>query len=175
MKHIWTAKKITKFFPHGSIKKKDIISISYPNPGFHVLCCQKVCFELIHKNAGILRSILRSSGCSRDLLFYFLFSNSKNLFHRTNLAIFRRSSVAILLSSHCSNLVDNASSPSACGILEYKPTTSAVTNIVFGNLPSLFSFFIKLLVFFIYDSADCIKISDDNPEIQKHFVRVYHS
>ena len=56
---------------------------------------------------------------------------SKKLFLRTNLAICRRSSVAIFLSSRSSNLADNASSPSVCGILRYKPTTSVVTNIPF--------------------------------------------
>ena len=72
-------------------------------------------------------------------------SNSKKLFFRTNLAICRRSSVAILLSSRSFNLANNASSPSACGILGYKPTTSVVTNIAFsGNLPRSFSFLKKI-------------------------------
>ena len=57
-------------------------------------------------------------------------SNSKKLFFKTNLSIFRRSSVEILLSSRSSNLADNAFSASACEILGYKPA-SVVTNIAF--------------------------------------------
>ena len=75
-------------------------------------------------------------------------SNSKKLFFKTNLAIFRRSSVEILVSSRSSNLANNASSASAYEILGYKPT-SVVTNIAFsGNLPRSFSFLQKLLVSF---------------------------
>ena len=84
-------------------------------------------------------------------------SNSTKLFFRANLAICRRSSVAILLSCRSSNLVDNVSSPSACEILGYKPATSVVTNVAFsGNLPKSFSFLKKSLVSFMYDLADCI-------------------
>ena len=68
-------------------------------------------------------------------------SNSKKLFFRTNLAIYRGSYVAILLSCRPSKLADNAFRPPACRILEHKPTTSVVTNIAFsGNLPSSFNF-----------------------------------
>ena len=84
-------------------------------------------------------------------------SNSKNLFFRTNLAVPRRFSVAILLSSRSSYLADNASSPSSCGILGYKPATSVVTKIVFsGKLPRWFSFLKKSLLSFMCDSADYI-------------------
>ena len=91
-------------------------------------------------------------------IYCFMFeSNSKNLFFRTNLGISRRSSVAILLSSRSSNLADNASSLSTCGILGYKPTTYGVTSIAFsGNLPRSFSFLKKFLVSFMYYLADCI-------------------
>ena len=93
-------------------------------------------------------------------------SSSKKLFFRTNLAICRIPSVAILSSSGSSNLPDNASSPYACEILGYEPTTSALTNIAFsGNLPRSLSFLKKSLVSFMYDLADF----DDNPEIQKLF------
>ena len=83
-------------------------------------------------------------------------SNLKKLFFETKSSHFRKCYVAILLSSRSSNLADNASSLSACGILEYKPMTSVITNIAFsGNLSRSFRILRKSLVSFMYNSADC--------------------
>ena len=109
-----------------------------------------------YKNTRIWRSKLRSNGCTRNLLFYFRIKFEKVVFQNKS-SICRRSSVGILLSSRSSNLADNASRPSTCGILAYKPTISVVTNIAFsGNLPSSSSFPKKSMVSFMHDLADCV-------------------
>ena len=56
-----------------------------------------------------------------------LLLHSRQLFLRTNFANLTRSLVAILEEVCSSNLFFNAKIPSLCGMLEYRPTASAVT------------------------------------------------
>ena len=56
-----------------------------------------------------------------------LLLHSRQLFLRTNFANLTRSLVAILEEVYSSNLFFNAKIPSLCGMLEYRPTASAVT------------------------------------------------
>ena len=60
--------------------------------------------------------------------FYLIFeSNSKKLFLSTNSAMPTKSADGTFLSDLSSNFSYSALSPTSCGILGYKPTTSAVT------------------------------------------------
>ena len=68
-------------------------------------------------------------------------SNSKKFFLSTNSAMSTKSAEGTFLSDLSSNFSYSALSPTLCGILGYKPTTSAVTkNASSGILPRLLIF-----------------------------------
>ena len=71
-------------------------------------------------------------------------SNSQKLFLSTNSAMSTKSADRTFLSDLSSNFSYSALSPTSCGILRYKPTTSAVTKSASsGILPRLLIFSMK--------------------------------
>ena len=99
-------------------------SWSFPSPWVHrkkmssiyLSQTQRFKFYVVKKSVSNLSINMHTYGGANfvpmavpEICCFIFESNSKKLFFRTNLAICRRSSVAILLSSRSSNLADNAS------------------------------------------------------------------
>ena len=106
--------------------KKDIVSISQPYKWLKLLGFKRIWLSFIHINTGVCRSNLVPAAVPEIYCLIWLL-NSKKLFLRTNSANLTRSLVGTFEEVCSSNLHFKAKILSLCGMLGYRPTTSAVT------------------------------------------------
>ena len=119
--------KLFQFFFSIAPNKKDIVNISQPYKCLKFLHFKKICLSFIHINGGVWRRKFSPNTSTRDLLLNFVVKFKKKLFLRKNSSNLTRSLVGMFEEVRSSNLLFDARIPSLCGILGYRPTTSAVT------------------------------------------------
>ena len=137
------------------IKNMLPMDLSYNN-GFKACISRKKIWTLsmkIHAYGGVdfvLMAVREICCCTFE-------SNSKKLFLSTNSALPTKSTGGTFLSDLFYLILYSASSPAWCGILGYKPKTSAITkNASSGILPKLLIFSKKSPVSFTYGFPDFI-------------------